>query len=110
MVRDVVRHRAGHGVLAHRAGALPTEARAEDRSQRHGGVCDSWGAAVDVAPVVAGDTVSDHAQQAASVLVEPAAASVLLCIGDCGWIGHDHLRILDEFEVLWPLAVASHFA
>src|ERR1035437_5145331 len=102
MVRDVVHHRAGPGVLAHWAGALPPEASAEGHSQRHGGVRDCRRAALDAASVVAGDTVSDHAQQAAPVLVEPAAAGLLLFVGDCSWIGHDDLRILDEFQVLWP--------
>ena len=78
------------------------QARAEDRPQRDGGVRHSGRAAVDAAPVVAGHAVSDHAQQAASLLVQPAAAGLLLPVGDCGGLGDDHLRILDEFEVLWP--------
>ena len=39
-------------------------------------------AALHLAPVVAGHAVPDHAQQAASFLVQPAAAGVLLPVGD----------------------------
>ena len=41
-------------------------------------------------------------EQAASVLVQPAAAGVLLSVGHCGGPGDDDLRIVDEFEVFRP--------
>ena len=85
-----------------RAGALQSAEAAEDRSQRDGGVRDPRRAAFDAAPIFAGHAVSDHAQQAASVLVQPSAAGVLLPVGDFSRTGDDDLRIVDELEVLRP--------
>ena len=61
-----------------------------------------------LAPVVAGHAVSHHAEQAASLLVQPAVAGLLLPVGDCGWPGDDHLRIVDELEVFRPRDRAAH--
>jgi hypothetical protein len=54
-----------------------------------------------------GSSVSDHAEQAASVLVHAGAALLLLRIGGCGGIGDDHLRIDAEREGLRPSPRAS---
>ena len=53
-----------------------------------------------LAPVFAGHAVSYHAQQAASFLVQPTVAGVLLHLGHRRWFGDDHLRVVDEFQVL----------
>ena len=107
LLRHVLHHGAGPGVLADRAGALQPAEAVADCPQRDGGLRDPGRAALDAAPVVAGHAVPHHAQQAASLLVQPAVAGVLLPVGDCGGLGDDHLRVFDEFEVLRPRAGAA---
>ena len=79
---------------------------ADDRAPRDDGVRHPRRDSLHAAPVFAGHAVSDHAQQAASLLVQPAAAGVLLHFGHRRRAGHDHLRVVDELEVLRPRARA----
>ena len=74
----------------------------EDRAQRHGRVRDPRRVAVNSASIFIGHAVSDHAQQAASFLVQPSAAGVLLPVRDFGWTGDDDLRVVDELQVFRP--------
>ena len=46
------------------------------------------------APVFAGHAVPDRARKALSLLVYPAAAGVLLSLGNCRRTGHDDLRVV----------------
>ena len=49
-----------------------------------------------------GSPLPDHAEQAASLLVHAGAALLLFCLGDCGWPGHDHLRVHAKRQGLRP--------
>ena len=70
---------------------------------------DHGHSAFDAAPVFTGHAVSDHADEAASVLVFPGAAVLLLHLGNCGGPGDDDLRIFVEFAGIWTaVGVAGH--
>src|SRR4051794_31847926 len=62
------------------------------------------------APVVAGNSISDYAGKATSILVFAVVAFLLFPVGDCGRPGHDHLRVIVEFEILWPATGAADTA
>src|ERR1022692_1261471 len=60
--------------------------------------------ALHSSPKLARFPLSDHAKQAASVLVLAGAALLLLWIGGCGGPGHDDLRVDAERQGVWPSA------
>ena len=73
----------------------------EDRAQRVSSPLVILGVILStLAPVIAGHAVPHHAEQASPLLVQPAAAGVLLPLGDCGRFGDDDLRVLAELQVL----------
>src|SRR5579859_3280813 len=95
---DALYHGAGARVLADRARTLQSTKTAEGRAGDPDSAGHSRCAPLHAASIVAGHALSDRPREAASLLVQPAAASFLLPFGDRRGTCNDNLRIVAEFE------------
>src|SRR3989442_8130799 len=108
VLRDAIHGGPGAGVLAHCAGAFQPAETAKAHSRGADPTGDRRGNPLHAAPVVAGHVVPDHAGKAASFLVQPSAAGVLLHFRDRGRTGDDYLRVVHELQAFRTSTGTAH--